>query len=408
MQYHLHEKAGVARSGEMTRTPTITGRARHAAADSPRNAPFSPPAASPNALADTDAGGPGLDHAGRGVDHAGRGVDHAGQGVDHAGRGVDHAGRDAPEVDLSAVIVAVSRDAPRVLCVSRPGAPDALPSGPLEARHRTLEGGLRSWVQTQTGQTLGYVEQLYTFGDRNRLLGADGARARVLSIGYLALVREARHDEAGGVLWRDWYRYFPWEDHRAGPPKMLGRIERALKRWVADAAGAAEKRVREQRLRVAFGLRDIPWSDDRVLERYELLYEAGLVREAHRDDQKPWAKPDEALDSGESMLADHRRVLATAISRLRGKIKYRPVVFELMPPQFSFLQLQRAVEGLAGLRLHKSNFRRLVESQGLVEETGEVASGTGGRPARLLRFRTDVLRERPLPGGRLPVARGKA
>ena len=109
---------------------------------------------------------------------------------------------------------------------------------------------------------------------------------------------------------------------------------------------------------------------------------------------------------GETMLADHRRVLATAIARLRGKIKYRPVVFELMPPEFRFLQLQRAVEALAGLRLHKSNFRRLVESQGLVEETGEVEAGTGGRPARLLRFRREVLLDRPAPGLRLPVARG--
>src|SRR3974377_1346426 len=70
------------------------------------------------------------------------------------------------------------------------------------------------------------------------------------------------------------------------------------------------------------------------------------------------------------MAADHRRVLATAIGRLRGKIKYRPVVFELMPPSFTLLQLQRTVEALSGVRLHKQNFRRLVEHQGLVEETG--------------------------------------
>ena len=64
------------------------------------------------------------------------------------------------------------------------------------------------------------------------------------------------------------------------------------------------------------------------------------------------------------MVADHRRILATAIARLRGKIKYRPIVFELMPPSFTLLQLQRTVEALAGVRLHKPNFRRLVEQQG--------------------------------------------
>ncbi len=105
------------------------------------------------------------------------------------------------------------------------------------------------------------------------------------------------------------------------------------------------------------------------------------------------------------MRGDHRRILATAIGRLRGKIKYRPIVFELMPPAFTFLQLQRTVEGLSGVRLHKPNFRRLVEQQGLVEETGAVTPETGGRPARLLRFRAGVLLERPAPGLRMPRAR---
>ena len=88
------------------------------------------------------------------------------------------------------------------------------------------------------------------------------------------------------------------------------------------------------------------------------------------------------LAPGTPMALDHRRMLATAIGRLRGKIKYRPVVFELMPPAFTLLELQRTVEALAGVRLHKQNFRRLVESQGLVEETGESddARPAGARP----------------------------
>jgi hypothetical protein len=76
-----------------------------------------------------------------------------------------------------------------------------------------------------------------------------------------------------------------------------------------------------------------------------------------------------------------------------------------MPPTFTLLQLQRAVEALAGVRLHKQNFRRLVEQQGLVEETGEMVTGTGGRPAREVRFRREVLLERLAPGVKLPVAR---
>jgi hypothetical protein len=105
------------------------------------------------------------------------------------------------------------------------------------------------------------------------------------------------------------------------------------------------------------------------------------------------------------MALDHRRILATALGRLRGKLKYRPVVFELLPSTFTLLQLQRVVEALAGVRLHKQNFRRLVETGGLVEGTGRFHAGTGGRPAELFRFRREVLRERPAPGVGLPGVR---
>jgi hypothetical protein len=101
------------------------------------------------------------------------------------------------------------------------------------------------------------------------------------------------------------------------------------------------------------------------------------------------------------MTFDHRRILATAIARLRGKMKYRPVVFELMPPGFTLLELQRTVEAISGIRLHKQNFRRLMEDQGLVEGTGKYATQARGRPAELFRFRREVLRERPAPGVRL-------
>jgi hypothetical protein len=105
------------------------------------------------------------------------------------------------------------------------------------------------------------------------------------------------------------------------------------------------------------------------------------------------------------MMFDHRRILATAIARLRGKMKYRPVVFELMPPIFTLLELQRTVEAISGIRLHKQNFRRLVAEQGLVEPTGQLAPSARGRPAELFRFRREVLGERHAPGVRLGARR---
>jgi hypothetical protein len=311
------------------------------------------------------------------------------------------SGRDAAlSIRLSAVIVAATVEEPRVLTV-RLGheSPEALPSGPLEVEHRTLEVGLRSWVERQTSQKLGYAEQLYTFGDRDRV--EDARTGRALTVAYLALAREARASGAAEAVWQSWYRYFPWEDWRAGNPAALKPIEKRLALWAHHAASEAERRLRQERVGLAFAR---SWNEELVLERYELLYEAGLIRERWRDTGRPMPSEDGPV-SGEPMAADHRRILATAIGRLRGKIKYRPVVFELMPPSFTLLQLQRTVEALSGVRLHKQNFRRLVEQQGLVEETGGISVETGGRPARLVRFRREVLLERPAPGLRLRAAR---
>ena len=308
-----------------------------------------------------------------------------------------------PDVELSAVIVGIAADEPQVLVV-RPesGNLEGLPSGPLESAHRTLGAGLRSWVERQTGQLLDYVEQLYTFGDRDRT-----RQGRTLSIGYLALVRELKPARHAGAAWRSAYRYFPWEDWRAGRPTVLAHIDAQLRRWIADTTSNGERRSREERARATFALGGRPWNEERVLERYELLYEIGLVSEAHRDRVRTWGKAEDTLTDGTSMFADHRRVLATALARLRGKIKYRPVVFEVMPPTFTFLQLQRAVEALAGLQLHKPNFRRLVESQRLVEDTGKLAAESAGRPARLLRYRREVLPELAVPVARLPISGAK-
>ncbi|MEM6455553.1 MAG: NUDIX domain-containing protein [Acidobacteriota bacterium] len=311
--------------------------------------------------------------------------------------------RAAPTVDLIAVILAVTDEQPRVLTVRVPAAErpdvhrDALPAGPLDPAHdRTLELALRRWVREQTGLELGYVEQLYTFGDRDRGGDDDGATARALSIGYLALVREEQ-PPASAARWRPWYEHFPWEDWRRGRPSVLeAAIEPALDAWLARCDAGQRERAD-----IAFGLRGAAWDAYRVLDRYELLYEAGLVAESQRDD----ASASDPHRVGRAMAADHRRILATAIGRVRGKLKYRPVIFELVPPTFTLLQLQRVVEALSGGALHKQNFRRLIERGGLVEGTGVRATTRGGRPPELFRFRREVLRERPTPGVTLPSIR---
>ena len=267
------------------------------------------------------------------------------------------------------MLVAVTNGEPRVLTTEDARA---LPAGPFELSHRSLQAGLRAWVEAQTHHPLGYVEQLYTFADGDR---SDESGARVMSVSYLGLTREAGETGVAQVGWQDWYRYF-LKTGAPACPRCWTRPSPRLAAWCEAGADQGARARRRQRADITFGLNGAAWNEDMVLQRYELLFEAGLVPEAARRG----AVGGEALP-GEPMRHDHRRILATGIARLRAKIEYRPVVFELMPAQFTLLQLQQAVEALAGRGLHKQNFRRLIEQQDLVEETGDMASGTAGRPA---------------------------
>ncbi len=353
-------------------------------------------------------------------------------------------------IGLNAVVIAVPGDTPEVLVVRRPYAPllsgaadehrfqeesgetenFGLPFGPFDpALHRTLEIGLRSWVEEHTQLRVDYVEQLYTFGDRGRVLSTSGL-PRVISVGYIALSRSGQTDAHSDGTWESWYRYFPWEDWRGGAPVIIREtIKPFLERWAGKAQGDALRARRADRVRLCFGFDGLEWDEEKVLDRYELLYEAGLITEAVRDRaerhtspsvvQSPGMMPppnlppleqDEepvnTLMLGDAMQFDHRRILATAMGRLRGKLKYRPIVFELMPPDFTLLELQRTVEAIAGICVHKQNFRRLVERSGLVEGTGKFLQ-TGGRPAEQFRFRRAVLRERAATGIGLPRSRAE-
>ncbi|QUD88092.1 NUDIX hydrolase [Phenylobacterium montanum] len=318
-------------------------------------------------------------------------------------------------IGLSAVVVAIRRNEAVVLTV-RPhdsrtretSALAGLPFGPFDPDgHRTFELALRAFVTEQTRFELGYVEQLYTFGDKGRdapraEVGAGGAR--VISVGYLALTPQSDQALGPDTVWAPMSRFFPWEDWRAGRPELIDEaIAPALRRWAVD-----EQRL--ARARLLFALDGAPWNEERVLERYELLYEAGLAPEAARDRERerggPGAEPAEfAASLGQPMLSDHRRILATGLGRLRGKLKYRPVAFELTPPEFTLSQLQRTVEAIAGVALHKQNFRRVLERADLVEGLGRQHTETGGRPAELFRFRRELARAGRAPGLALPLLR---
>jgi len=311
------------------------------------------------------------------------------------------------EIGLNAAIVAIVEGNPLILRVMKKkgAAPDALPYGRFDPfEHRTMEEGLRVLAEAQTGLRPGYVEQLYTFGDRGRMPVAGEATPHVVSVGYLALARfnsdQPNQYPTGEAGWRNWYEFFPWEDWRVDRPKVLDEvIIPSLLEWAAQPA-RVNRIIRGldplSRIRISFGLEEAPWQDELVLERYEMMYAAGLVFEAVADGRMASTNTSTVL--GASMVHDHRRILATAIARLRGKLKYRPVIFELMPETFTLTDLQQTVECIFGRAVHKQNFRRLVENAELVESTGASQHSTGGRPAALFRFRSEILKERPAAG----------
>lgn len=312
------------------------------------------------------------------------------------------------EIGLAAAVVSVERGAPQILVARGDSDTDALPSGSFDPlHHRTLEIGLRAFVTSQTELGLGYAEQLYTFGDRGRHALPGDAAPHVVSIGYLALTRlQGDRKLPKGVRFQPWYRYFPWEDWRGGRPAILDEaVLPRLSLWANDKSGEAAERerrafARHERVNLCFGTDQSPWDEEKVLDRYELLYEAGLLVEAIRDGRAKATGDDGLPPLGEPLAFDHRRILATAMGRLRAKLKYRPVIFELMPDTFTLTALQQTVEAISGRHLHKQNFRRLVEGTALVEPTGRLKT-TGGRPAALFRFRREVLQERPAPGLRV-------
>ena len=107
----------------------------------------------------------------------------------------------------------------------------------------------------------------------------------------------------------------------------------------------------------------------------------------------PWAGetggPVTALDADGAPLElafDHADILGMAVKRIRGKLDYAPIGFELLPDAFSLRDLRLVHEAILGRALNKDSFRRRMLDRGLVVPTGERAAGVGHRPPELYRF----------------------
>ena len=259
----------------------------------------------------------------------------------------------------------------------------------------TLEKEMRAIIFGLTAMAPDYIEQLYTFADKGRDPRERIYKNRVVSIAYMGVVKSITLD-AHEYMWEEVYEFLPWEDRGYPEVEMFKLIDDFLSQWVAQDKDLSKRLEKKNRIDLSFGRGKSNWDAYRVLDRYELLYESKFLQEYFHDQGKKIK--DEQRFLGRSMAFDHRRILATSLARVRGKLRYRPLAFDFLPKEFTLLELKQVVEVISGNLLHKQNFRRLVENSKLVEGIGKKVSSQSGRPAELFRFRKAVLMEKRAPG----------
>ncbi|MCS7067681.1 MAG: NUDIX domain-containing protein [Meiothermus sp.] len=132
---------------------------------------------------------------------------------------------------------------------------------------------------------------------------------------------------------------------------------------------------------------------------YYALVEASHIREVGEETAlfklrvPPGADSVEIFDHKHkkySLAFDHAEILAVAVRRIRGKLGYTPIGFELLPERFTLRQLQNVHETILQTKLNKDSFRRKMLASGMLEPTGELERGVGFRPAELYRFRREA------------------
>jgi hypothetical protein len=308
----------------------------------------------------------------------------------------------------------------RALLVERAKDPfgglDAWPGGFMDWTDAdTRQAAIRELMEETGVSAPEFVEELASYsrngrdprqfaGTRDEKTGEWVARgARVTTAAYLMLLREptppSGGDDAADAHWADVYEFLPWEDVR----DEERRRSTLLTRYELDA-WAGRDRDRQARVHGLFDLED--WNEERTAERWELLVEAGLVPEARRD---RWGRAEEREEDpffGREMAFDHREILADALGRIRGKIKYTPAaLMALTGPESTLDELQAACEAIAGRPLHRSNFRRAVAPAGTgTPRAPRIVGKTGKRKERedrgpgvapeLYRFLDDAVRAR--------------
>ena len=258
----------------------------------------------------------------------------------------------------------------------RAGEPFVLTDGLGNLPHALLVGGEEKIPET--------LESLLIMRRRVPMVQADqlpirvvdeGEEGRCVEVPYLVT---ARAGESEGE-WTPCYEFLPWEDQRSSYGETLRTTIGERLMHVFVNGHTPESVTFRRKLSVLFALDGFSWRPELAFERCRMLVEAGVL-------------PDEG-SSGAAHLADVRcyRWLAQALGHLRKPLPSLNMPVELMPERFTIPQFQASVESLLGETLDKQAFRRQVSNCGLLEEAGGISDEIFGRPARLFRFRMDVV-----------------
>ena len=232
----------------------------------------------------------------------------------------------------------------KVLLIKRRNHPDihkwALPGGFVEINEDIEKAAYRE-LEEETGVTDVYMEQLFTYGK----VGRD-KRMRVISISHMALIpqesiRPIAGDDAEDVAWF--------------------KVE---KKEVSDKKHQVIIRNEELRLCYEYTV-DITYKKNGVV--------SVPITDIH------------ANDENRGIAFDHIEMINAGIDRLRNKVEYVPIAFNLVPEKFTLNEIQKVYEVILGKKLVKQNFRKWVDK--FVEELDEKQEEVGHRPATLYRYK---------------------
>lgn len=219
----------------------------------------------------------------------------------------------------------------------------ALPGGFVSV-HESIDEAARRELKSETNVDNIYMEQLYTFGDVNR-----DPRTRVISCAYMALVDSSSLELRAGEDADEakWFNVKYSETHVA-------------------------KTINEKLVKIEL------WSEDEKLSAVVKITEEvhGKITNSRRE-----------LVETEGIAFDHGMIIAYALHRLRNKIEYTDIAFNLMPEYFTLTELQQVYEVILDKELLAAAFRRKVADR--VIETDEFTKDAGHRPSKLYRFNNE-------------------